>query len=476
MRRLAVLVPVLFLLAATLVPGAAPARELFRRGEVSLELTGSIRQIVVATQGTDASRFDERLAGNLPDLTCLEAVRFADCPAFDITGRRDVWQSLTRVRTQWDLRAGPRVSARVVYDHELLAGILDTFDRQVGQGIATDAFFDLDDDVDLFGIQEEGSRVRWRHLLYRAFVHVETERVEAVIGRQRIPWGVGRLWNPIDRFNAIPPLAIEGDQSPGIDAVDLKIRASGFTFLELAWAPQDGTNDLMAARWHGVAGDADYSLVAGWFEETWTFGADFATNLKDAALRIEAVYADPSRQHWPLGRAAPVEVDAYFQAVVSLDYNFDLGTGLYVLVEHFYNGNATGFGRGRAGTLEVFFESTSEAPPGLPEPPLPFLPPISTGPFVTRASADRFAGNRVITAAKNQTGLQAGYDLTPILRADFLALYDWNGDSAAFFPSLTWSPTGNLELVGGAQLFVGKKLSQYGDAERLFFLRAEWFF
>jgi hypothetical protein len=450
------------------LPESADAKQLWRRGDASLAVSGSVRDVFVVTQGTDADRFAERAARTLPDGVCVEAARFADCPAFDVVGRRDVWQSLLRIRTRVDVRAHRRVSAVLTWDHELRAGILDTFEGELGRGLTTEPLFDLGGDVDLFGLREQGRRMRWRHVLYRGFLRVETQRVELVIGRQRIPWGVGRLWNPIDRFNAIPPLAIEGDQSPGVDAIDLKLRASGFSYLELAWAPADGSDDLLAARWHGVLRDADYSIVAGFFEEAWTFGGDLATNLGGAAARLELVYADPSREFWPLGRAGPIAVDAYFQAVASLDYNLDVGSGLYLLVEHFYNGNATGFGRGNAGGLEAFFEGTPQPRPG--------TPPGPAGPFVAPASRDRFAANRVVTAAKHQTGFQAGYDVNAVVRADFLALYDWNGTSAAFFPSLTATPWDSLELTLGAQLFVGSKRSQYGEAERLFFLVAEWFF
>ena len=455
-------------LLASLLALPAHAHELLRRGDVSLDVSGSVREVLVATQATDRNRFEERLRQSLPATTCLRAVSFADCPAFDEIGERDVWQSLTRVRTRFDLRATRELSAVVTWDHEVRTGILDTFEADFGRALAPEPFFDLEDDVGLFGLRKNGRRVRWRHLLYRGYLKLETGHADLVVGRQRIPWGVGRLWNPIDRFNAIPPLAIEADQSPGVDGIDLKLRASGFSFLELAWAPADGPDDLYAARWHGVLGDADYSLVAGSFEEAWTFGGDLAANLGGAAARLEVVYADPTRKFWPLGRATPKEVPAYFQVVASLDYNLDVGSGLYLLVEHFYNGNATGFGRGRAGGLEPFFESTAQAPPGTPG----FLP----GPFPTAGSRDRFGGNRFITAARHQTGFEARYDVTPVVTTNLVLLYDWSGTSAAFFPNVTATPLDSLELTLGAQLFAGPRRSQYGEAERLFFLVAEWFF
>jgi hypothetical protein len=457
----------LALLCGLAAPSAG-ARELLHRGDLSLEVTGSVREIALYTKGTDAGDFEEALLDTLPSTTCLFAATFADCPAFDVLGSRDVWQSLTRVRTRFDLRATPWLSAVVTWDHEILEGILDTLEGEFGQQLASDSYFDLEDHVNWFGLRAQGHRTRWRHLLYRAFVKLETRQVELVAGRQRIAWGVGRLWNPIDRFNAIPPLAIEADQTPGVDALDLKLRASGFSYLELAWAPAHGPDDLYAARWHGVLHDVDYSLVAGYLEEAWTFGGDLATNLGGAAARVELVYTDPTRKYWPLGRVAPKRVPDFFQLVVSLDYDLDVGSGLYLLVEHYYNGNATGFGHGEIGTLEPFFESTRQAPRGTPA--------FVTGPFPTVGSTDRFGGNRFITAAKHQTGFQAGYDLTSIVRANLVVLYDWNGTSAAFFPSVTATPFDTVELTLGAQVFAGPRRSQYGSAERLFFLSAEWFY
>ncbi len=146
--------------------------------------------------------------------------------------------------------------------------------------------------------------------------------------------------------------------------------------------------------------------------------------------------------------------------VVSVDHDFDLGTGLYTLVEHLYNGNALGFGRGEAGRALGLYQERDAGGERI----------------VAPGSPDLLGQSRVVSAAPHLTGFQLGYDLSPELRGDFLVLVDWKGDSASFFPSLAYSPFGWLELTLGVQAFTGPAHSEFGGAETLGFLLAEAFF
>lgn len=429
------------------IASPAAARELWGQGDASLELSGSLREIGVVTHGTDAGDFTATVAANLA--ACLAS--FADCPAFDEVGDTPVFTSLTRLRTRLDLRLDEHWSAAVAYDHELRAGTLDTFEGSLGESLSTPSLFEAEQDI------LDGDRVAWRHRLYRGYLTFRSEHFEAVAGRQRIAWGVGRLWNPIDRFNAIPPLAIEGDESVGVDSLALRWLPTGFTFVEAVLAPQrDFEDSSYALRLHGILRDLDYSLMAGVFEEAWTLGFDLAGNLGDAAARVEFVFSDPERGVRPVGASAARELDPFFQVVGSIDYVVSVGSGLYVLLEHLYNGNDLGFGQGKAGPLLPLFEQSDAG--------------------VVPTDADRFGGSRVVTNAPNLTGFQVGYDLTPDVRGDLLVIYDWKGESASFFPALRYNPFHWLELTAGAQLFVGPHRSQFGDSEALGFLIAEAFF
>jgi hypothetical protein len=432
------------------------ARELWSEGGASFEISGSVREIVRGTEGTSAEAFEAALQSN--PLQCLVPMNFPDCPAFAEVGETQVWTALTRWRTRADLRLNSHWSAAIAYDLELLAGHLDTFESALGDGFRPDSLFRAE------GVIAGNDRVELRHELYRGYLLYEAEHVEATLGRQRIPWGVGRLWNPIDRFNAVGPLAVEGDQSAGVDALDARWLFSGFTYLELVVAPlREPRDGSYALRLHGVWRDVDYSVMGGIFEEAPTVGVDLASNLGDAAVRLEAVFASPVREVWKLGTPSPEAPSDYWQLVLSIDYLFDVGNGVYTLVEHLYNGNALGFGSGLAGGLLPFFGQTTDCPPPLPT-------------CVTLASDALFGGSRVVTRAEHLTGAQTGYDLTPEMRGELLVLFDWTGTSASFIPSVRYTPLDWLELSLGAQLFVGPAQSEFGNADSLVFLIAEAFF
>jgi hypothetical protein len=82
----------------------------------------------------------------------------------------------------------------------------------------------------------------------------------------------------------------------------------------------------------------------------------------------------------------------------------------------------------------------------------------------------------VVTRAPHLSGVQLGYDLTPEVRGEIVAIYDWKGSSATLFPSLRYSPLDWLELTLAGQFFVGPRRSEFGDREHLGFLIAEAFF
>jgi hypothetical protein len=74
------------------------------------------------------------------------------------------------------------------------------------------------------------------------------------------------------------------------------------------------------------------------------------------------------------------------------------------------------------------------------------------------------------------TGLQASYELTPEIRLSALVIYDWDGESAVFFPSVGYSPLAWLDLTLGLQVTAGGPYSEFGDAPTTGYLLADFYF
>jgi hypothetical protein len=345
----------------------------------------------------------------------------------------DQWFLLTRPRAKLALAYGDRVEGELVYDLELVTGTgLDSFAYRAGDAIGTRTWLDADRTV------SRHADVEVRHALYRGWLRYASEDVEVTLGRQRIPLGRGRLWNPADLFNSIPPLAIQGDQRIGKDALHARARIAGELWGALIFAPEDDPDDARTAlRFELERPELDIAAFAGHFGRDEVVGLDLARNLGDAAVRLELTWSHLERG------------DRVVQAVASLDRTFPLGSGLYVLVEHFYNEN----------TLRP-----------LPLDDLPPAPSVEAG-LARLDGFDRGELDRLATQVRNQTGLQLGYSLTPLLRADLLWLFDWHGPSLATFPVLSVDLGSGFELRIGAQLFLGpsRRRSEYGDVPNLLF-------
>lgn len=443
------------LLLAALLASPALGREVWRTGEAHLDIGGQLRMIGLVTRGTSGADFMTPFVLP-PNPGCGTAPAFnydafIDCPGWDAINQDRVGLGYARLRLEVEGRLDEHWSAFIAVDNQIEAGKFDDFSASLSQGQSTSTLIDASGEI-------RGDHYVYRYSLYRGYVRFESQRFEAVVGRQRIPWGVGRLWNPIDRFNAIPPLEIQAE-SPGVDAVNLKFGFSDALQLETVFAPGSNSFDHdYAARLQGFFGSVDFGLVAGIFDEAPTAGLDFAANLGDAAGRAEIVYTHPERDIWPIGAAAPYRLPDFWQVVLSLDYNFDWGNGLYAMVEHLYNGNALGFGAGQAGAWLPFFERTSSAP------------------YFKGASLDRFGGSRVITRSAQLTGFQAAYELTPELGLNCLIIYDWDGQSAMFYPSLTFNPLSWLDITLAVQATAGQPASEYGDLSTAGFLLTDLYF
>jgi hypothetical protein len=108
---------------------------------------------------------------------------------------------------------------------------------------------------------DPGSLVN-RTSIYRAYVEYSGSRHLWVVGKQRIPLGVGRFWNPTDVFNPINIEAIETDQRPGTNTIRYEYAVSELSNIDVNVANGKG-----AIRVKGYLDYADVALVGEWDED-----------------------------------------------------------------------------------------------------------------------------------------------------------------------------------------------------------------
>lgn len=328
--------------------------------------------------------------------------------------------SLNRLRVEAKGDVAPGFALDLQYDNELLFGsYLDTAEFQAIKGIAPPQYWRADanylDRGDAYG----------RHRLYRAAVTATAGNVDVRVGRQRIAWGTGRFWSPLDILNPINPLALERDERVGLDAVLVEAKLGPLSRASLVYAPApDRGPASRALQWHGNAAGADVSLVVGRLLGLEVIGMDLAGQIGAAGIRGE------------VARLRPPSGAMFNRLVVGIDYAFT--NGLTLSAEGYYNG---------AGARDP-------------------------------SAYDRanLRAGRVSSLATRYVGLIASYEVTPLLKWVTYAVFNADDRSRVVDSRLVWSVRPDLDLTVGAQGFRGGRSSEFGVTPAAWQGQAQWFF
>ena len=98
--------------------------------------------------------------------------------------------------------------------------------------------------------------------IYRAYLQYRGMKHFWSVGKQRIPLGVGRIWNPIDIFNPIDSEAIEPEERTGTDSIRYEYALSELSNIDATVAEDKGE-----VRVKGYLEYADVGLVGLWDED-----------------------------------------------------------------------------------------------------------------------------------------------------------------------------------------------------------------
>jgi hypothetical protein len=264
-----------------------------------------------------------------------------------------------------------------------------------------------------------------RHRLYRAALTASVADTDVHIGRQRIAWGTGRFWSPLDILNPLSATALEREERAGVDALLVEHKLDALSRAALVYAPQhDAQDHSLAAMWHGNRAGVDCSLVAGRFRRDNVLGLDLAGQMIDAGVRAEI-----TRTFRRVGIA-------YTRALLGLDYAF-VNT-LTLSGELFYDG---------AGAIDR-----------------------------SRYDLAALLAGRVQNLARRYLGVSARYEITPLLKTRHDLVVNLDDHSRYYSPTLSYSIRDDLDAILGAQLFAGAEGSEFAAFKRLLYVQLQWYF
>ncbi len=237
----------------------------------------------------------------------------------------------------------------------------------------------------LQGTAPNGSRFTWRHELDRLMVSYRVGKVDIILGRQPISFGVGFVWKPADLVGTFSPTEVDGEYKPGVDALRVNIALGDFSELAFVVAfggptctsnvlpngkscegydPQFNVEHSVAlARFRTNVKSVDFGALAGWVRGDVVAGLFVTASVKRFRIRSEVVYTWDVEEDGPIhgrtdwtgwnpltdrfyagmGNAAHKD-DHFVRAIFGVDYMVKSKKSLNFLAEIYYNG----FGRRHA--------------------------------------------------------------------------------------------------------------------------------
>ncbi len=266
----------------------------------------------------------------------------------------------------------------------------------------------------------------------RAFVDYTKGKWEVSVGRQRINWGVNLVWNPNDIFNAYSYFDFDYEERPGSDAVRVQYYVNSTNSAEIAYKPGNKPGQTtIAGLYRFTKSSYDFQALAGMMQSDYVVGGGWSGVLGQAGFNGEFTTFLPRRDF----QRSQTVVSA------SLGMNYTFSNSLYLHGAYLLNS------AGAAGSDS-----------------------LNNNLLLNSVSA------KSLSPSRHSVFGECAYQFSPLIRGDFAAIVDPSDGSFFAGPFITVSLSNTLELLGGGQLFFGKKNSLYGNYGKAAYLRVKWSF
>ena len=259
---------------------------------------------------------------------------------------------------------------------------------------------------------EDWDHGSWRHRFDRLLVSAPLgESAAATVGRQTISWATALIFTPADPFAPFDPADPFREYRAGVDAARLQGFPGAFTELDFVLQPadtRDGTTITALARFTTASGPWE---VSGWGGMLYDQGAASAAGTLTAA---GTAFRGEMELRWP---------DDVLRFSIGADRSFPLaGRDLYVILEY----QRDGYG--------------------------------ATNPddYLGVLLSDPYSRGEMQVIGRNETALQAAWQASPLLTADFLTMWNMNDGSFLLSPAATYSVSNEMYVRGGLFFGIGE--------------------
>ncbi|OIO06822.1 MAG: hypothetical protein AUJ52_11470 [Elusimicrobia bacterium CG1_02_63_36] len=343
--------------------------------------------------------------------------------------RKPYRKNTTRARVELEASQGP-VRARVDYDHELFTGsYLRSLEYRKFGLAEPPGHFDLEQNI------SSGTDGLYRHRLYRGWIEARGAGMRLRFGRQRIAWGTGKLWNPVDVLNPYQPTSLEREERRGVDSLHASRALGALGQIEAAYTLADRWKESdFLARVRGNFDKTDLSLIGGHVAAStgsWMAGGAWSSDLEGGNFHGEWSIVDLKI------------ADMFFRGMAGYEYTFSADPfwaplkDVWVVAEYLYNGK----GRGD----------------------------------FSRYDFAQLATGREVSVARHYLGTGITKEFHPLVKGELYALFNADDGSQFFAPSVSYNPVGELHLSAGWQRFGGGRNSEFGRRGNIGFVQGQWF-
>lgn len=244
------------------------------------------------------------------------------------------------------------------------------------------------------------------------------------IGRQRVNWGLGTIWNPNDLFNTFNFLDFDYEERPGIDGIKFQYATSSMNYIEATLSMTNQPSDIVAAlKYFQNIGGYDLQFIGGLYQQQATIGIGWSGSIRETGFKGEVQYYFNSRKD---------EVNI----VAEGDHVFSKGWYL---------------------NMALLFNSAG----------------ITTSGQLQELTQLQFSPKFLMPTQWN-ISLTSSKELSPLLTITTSAVYSPNTNLLILLPGITYGATDNMDISLIWQSFFMNQATAFDDLSHRCFLRIKW--